>query len=546
MHIRNSRLPLCAAMVALGVAGSGSSLTAQSITIGPDIPHDIQRQAASPAFNTELAEWAWQQFVAMGWKATYNAASGNFQRGTADTSWKPSDGTPDTVVWETYAHRSELRPWAVPLTASFDSEPNYLTEVRKNGTLAQGTDSAGNPASLTLLNNLDEDNEIGSADIYAGAVPDPATTPLILYQAKTNRDEYDYVKTVFGAGQADPNGSLAKAAANNIANIKAIKTYFRDQNGQPVYDICQTPAGVAADSSITLPCGEIGGREGAIEIKTAFMMVPKGQEGSFKNFFVRDAIYYTEGLNPDGTGNGKFTYHNAKFALVGMHIIHKTKNFPGFIFTSFEHKDLAALDLGYVLLTPPPPDYGSFNIHGAVPPANAPAVTQFGNLIKINRQDGSTTPTATGDLFPVPATIAAVNKAAQNQLSAMGSVWANYKLIGVQALQTTGYAPTASGMSGPNHYMANFVIESDAFLGNFFGPGFSSTNAVFPTGPKFPDGSQNGDNSIYNGQSFNMGGCKGCHGVAATAFGTDSSFLLDFNAGKPVAEPDTIFYIKPK
>jgi hypothetical protein len=36
--------------------------------------------------------------------------------------------------------------------------------------------------------------------------------------------------------------------------------------------------------------------------------------------------------------------------------------------------------------------------------------------------------------------------------------------------------------------------------------------------------------------------CKGCHGVAQTAFGTDFNFLLDFGAGKPVNNPDTIFY----
>lgn len=123
MQIRNDLLAVRTAVFALGLAGSASTLAAQSITIGPDVPHDTQRQAASPIFNTELALWAWQQFAAPGWKATYDAASGSFQRGTTDTSWKPSDSTPDTVAWETYAHRSEVRPRVVPLTASFDSEP---------------------------------------------------------------------------------------------------------------------------------------------------------------------------------------------------------------------------------------------------------------------------------------------------------------------------------------------------------------------------------------------------------------------------------------
>lgn len=546
MRITHHSFSVGAAFLALGIIAIPAQVVAQTLTFGPDVPHDIERKAPSDEYNTELAVWAWQQFVALGWKATYDAGSLNFQRGTADTSWNLSDGTPDTVVWETFAHRSELRPWGVPLTASFDSKPDYLTEVRANGMLSQGMDQNGNPASFTLLNNLDEDNEIGSADIYVGAVTAPTTTSLILYQAKTNRDEYDYIKNIFGAGQADPKGALAVAAANNLANIKAHKAYFLDQNGQPVYNICQTPTGVAADSSITLPCGVTGGQEGAIEIKTAFMLIPDGQEAAYADYLVREAIYYTQGLNADGTGNGEFTYHNGSFALLGIHIIHKTTNFPALIFTSFQHKDLENQDLNYVLLSSPPPLYGDFNIHGAVvEPANAGGGTQFGGMVKIVRQDGPD-PVSGGDLYPVPTTIQQINAEAQESLSSSGSIWANYALIGVQALQTNSYAPSPTTNAGPNHYMANFVIESDGFLGNFFGPGFTSTDAVFPTGPKFSDGSQNGGNGIYMGDTFNVGGCKGCHGVAATGFGTDSSFLLDFGAGKPVAEPDTIFYVRPK
>ena len=106
----------------------------------------------------------------------------------------------------------------------------------------------------------------------------------------------------------------------------------------------------------------------------------------------------------------------------------------------------------------------------------------------------------------------------------------HYKLIGVQANINEGWAEIPSAHAGPNHFMANFTIESDAFLGNFFGQGFGTN----PFG--------NGDNIVYNGASYNMGGCKGCHGVAQTAFGTDFSFLLDFGANKPVVEPDTAMY----
>jgi len=77
-------------------------------------------------------------------------------------------------------------------------------------------------------------------------------------------------------------------------------------------------------------------------------------------------------------------------------------------------------------------------------------------------------------------------------------------------------------------FMANFGIESDPFLNNFSGPGFGK--APFKTC----------ENVVYQGTKNNMGGCKGCHGVAQTAFGTDFSFLLDFGNNKPSSAPETI------
>lgn len=501
------------------------------IKIGPKVPNDIARKAPSNAYLVELAQFAWQQFVSLGWESTYDPANNNFKRGVADKNWNGA-GSPKHAVWETFAHRSELRPFGQPLTANFSSQPDYITQISKLGKLKQGTNQAGNLASFTLLNNLDEDNEIGSASVYLGPKIDPKTSPLILYQAKVSEDEFNYVKDVFGDEQHLNPGTLSKAAARNAANIKEIKAYFADkQTGKPDYDTCNPPAGYDKNSFITLPCGQMNGQLGSVEIKTAYYKIPKGQVSKYKDFFVRDAIYYTK------DNNGVFTYHNAKFALLGIHIIHKTENFPGFIFTTFEHNSLSSMDFQYRLLAPLPPLYGPFNPHNA---PKAKAGEQTGNLIKIVRQTG-TSPTSNGTLYPIPTQFSSVNGAAQTQLTAIGSIWSNYQLAGVQALPTNSYSSAMGPLTGPNHFMANHVIESDAFLGNFFGPGFSSNDPAFPTGLKYPDGTRNGDNFLYEGQTFNMGGCKGCHGVAQTAFGTDSSFLLDF-AGKPVVEPDPIFF----
>jgi hypothetical protein len=85
--------------------------------------------------------------------------------------------------------------------------------------------------------------------------------------------------------------------------------------------------------------------------------------------------------------------------------------------------------------------------------------------------------------------------------------------------------------------MANFVVESDPFLNNFSGPGFGKNgNAIFPAGCQ---------NTVYKNKIYDNGGCKGCHGVAQTAFGTDFSFLLDFGNNKPSIQPATIHYDVP-
>lgn len=503
-------------------ANDAAAYPAESqVTIGPDVPHDVPggvRLAPSEESNTVLAEFAWQQFLALCWQSNYSADDP--VRGTPDSSWnytKPyTPGQP--VVWETFAHRSELRPAGVPLDTPYDKVPQYLF-------VNQPAQGPGDP-SFTLFNNLDEDNEIGSCDIYYGP-GDPSVQPLVMYQAKVNRAEYDYFMKVFGKTQNDPNGKLAKAAA---ANQKSIKN-----NKKPAPNGINLPAG---DNNVDTSAGE-----GAIEIKTAFLLVTNENEHALKDFFQTEAIYYTAQYDPGTQTYSNYTYHNGTFALLGMHIIHKTKSYPDFIFTSFEHVSLASMPFEFILLTPPPPAYpgSNFNPFDAKPPANAPNASQFGTRHSVVRQSGPN-PTSNGQLYPVPPVLDQVTKAFHTKLAKLNpdSVWLNYRLIGVQANITEKWAATPSAGAGPNHFMANHVIESDAFLGNFFGPGFGSN--PFPTGPAGPDGTRNGDNILYAGQTYNMGGCKGCHGVAQTAFGTDFSFLLDFHVNKPVVHPDTIVY----
>ena len=514
------------------------------VLIGPNVPHDVagsRRLPPTAASDPKLAAFAWQQFLALCWQSDYNTTS--FSRGAPDTTWNYSmaykPGQP--LVWETYAHRSELRPFGVALDVPFSKQPLYVFGNQTinpdppipEPVLPDQPITQPPAARFDLFNNLDEDSEIGSCNVYLGPADpnkgDPTKQPLVLYQAKVNQAEYDYIKGNFGETQFDPNGALAVAQQANITSIQ--------NNKVPATNGINLPAG---DNSIPGVKGE-----GAIEIKTAFLLVTPENKAELSTFFQTQAIYYTADYDASKKpAYSNWKYHNGTFALLAIHVIHKTKSYPDFIFTSFEHNSLKDMPFQFILTSPAPPVYpgSNFNPFGASPTPSAPVASQFGDRHLIKRQSGPT-PTSNGQLYPIPHCLEAATRAVHDQLKKLNpnSIWLNYRLMGVQANITEKWAEVPSEGAGPNHFMANFVVESDAFLGNFFGPGFGGN--PFPTGPKNPaTAKQNGNNVLYQRVPRNMGGCKGCHGVAQTAFGTDFSFLLDFDNGKPVSNPDTLFY----
>ena len=416
-----------------------------SYTVPKDLPSD-----ASPEL---LAKFAWEELVALNWKSSFNSSQ---RRGQPDTTWNfgQSGAYPDLLVWETYAHRSELRPYYGQIQP-FDNPPHYSFGN-------QPAPLPGTNARFDLFNNLDESNEIGSCNLYAYD-----TSQMVLYQAKVNRYEYDYIQQYYG-----DSTSLAEAATRTQNNISNLSAYCPEC---PTNCDCPPEAGV-----ICLPCGGAE-NEGSIEVKTAWRMLTDQDDHS--RFYKDSVIYYEKGAN------GEIYYKNGVFGLIGIHIIHKTENYPTFIFASWEQVDVTKANMEFILL------------NGSAQPTGAPQTVER--------------------LHGVPPVIDTVNNNVHALLKKinMESIWQYYRLIGVQS------RPVNSIEEDPNYYMANFVIESDSTLANFHG---SSIGKPF-------DG---GKNTLYNKTFYNMGGCMGCHG-ATQLKGTDFSFLLDF-AGKPVKDPDVI------
>ncbi|PSL46283.1 hypothetical protein CLV51_103260 [Chitinophaga niastensis] len=379
------------------------------VTFGMDIPKNLPLNA-DPA---QLVTFAWNEFFALNWQSSYSYNSK--VRGRPDRSWAydlhnapPYPIAP--VVWETYAHRTELRPYDNNMLP-FNKVPKYVYKI--NPFPIGGAD-------LTLFNNLDEDNEIGSCDLFANTDKD-GKNRQVLYQAKVNQDEYDYVY-----GNYADSGRLHEAINNTKKNIDADSAYYPGSNGST----CNCPQSARV---FCLPCGGaqipyLFGETyiGAIEVKTAWKEITSAE---FPRYFTRTVITYKK------IGNVIVAY-NKPYGLIGIHIIHKTLNYQNFIFATFEHVDVEASHMGYVEL--------KNNNNGPDPKEYTRA-------------------------HPIPAIVDSSTAYVHRELKKKNprSIWQYYRLVGVQG------NPTNDSTSF-SFFLANYVIESDSTLSNFRGSDISN------------------------------------------------------------------------
>jgi hypothetical protein len=428
-------------------------------------PHDLPLGANQ----LTLAQFAWNEFLALNWRASYPNSGIARKRGEPDYGWKYNterNPFPDLAVWETYNHRVEFRPGSDKMLP-FDKIPfySYLNPIPLSD---PGTD-------FQVFNNLDENNEIGSCNMYA-YTKKYGEQHQVLYQAKVNREEYDYVLKNYNTA-----AQLKQANITTFNNIQAYNTYYKGAT-----NTCDCPP---SEKVICLPCGTGSNNptstdpEGAIEIKTAWRKkLP--DDGLAETYFQRKVLTYRK--DPDG----RIRALNDIYLLIGLHIIHKTRNYPNFIFATWEHKDVTdpKLSMGYVKLDT--------------------SGNEFGGII-----------TGYPRVSPVLHDVDQANYEAHRLLvnANRKSVWQYYNLVGVQA-QTT------NDSNSPNFFLANYVIESDTTLQIFRGSGLNTPI-------------DSGDNIVLHGKRYSMGGCQGCHGVAQFRFGADLSFLCD-TIDKPVGLPD--------
>jgi hypothetical protein len=495
-------IALQALWVLPAVEPASAQVTLPPNFISADVPHDVP--TGPSASIQDLAIFAWREFIALNWVAMDPATTGIRARpnvnlgsngGFLGIKADPNGNFP-LLVWHTYRHKNELFPAAPAQTdASFDSSmPTYNYQ--------SPTPKAAPGANFQLFNNLDETSEIGLCQMFAHS------TIRVAYEAKVNRALFEYANhNQLTKRDANGNYSALNTATQNTINNLA--QYGGTCGASPNIPIVSLPCGDAAVA------GDAG--EGAIEIKAAWRQL-NSTEAASGRFFMRSVLFY-KGEPGTPTEAGNQTYNNAVYGLVALHIIHKTKSFPVFVFASWEQIDnyddatnqnieaLQLTNLGYPNSTiypnsPPPPNIPSANIpltrnhsiHSQIPPVNDAVHAAF---TKIDPQ----------------------------------TVWQYYKLIGVQATPVDGPpSKTASPDDVSYYYLANIVVETNQTLQNFAG------SLPLITATPFLNVYLNGT----VGSPFQMGGCQGCHGAAGQSNGGDMSVLIGFGPSNAAGPPESI------
>lgn len=531
-----------------------------TITVSSAFPADIPGGAPNASLTT-AAQFAWQEFIALNWPAvTQDGSPGT--RDTPDPAQTFGDpGFTGPLVWHTYRGKVEIFPGegippggkAITKYVHGPGNTQYVREVTVLGQQPNGAGygydypptyvygngqippASGTPSTSTPWINLDENSEIGLNTIYAGTAS-ALTGPLgnqILFLAKANRVEFDYV----GA-----NGWWNSAGVP----FNATKNYLAANRTDPP---------VGGSEYVSFPYG-------TVELKAAWRKLAPTEDAT--RFYSTRVRYYV-------MQNGAPAYVDDTLALVALHIIHKTPTAPYFVFATFEQADNITDANGNpvedvngnftgnpVPATPLTPNIVSNN---ATPqavqtftPTQSNVTNPAGQLYYTNLPDQDL-PTGTilvnQRQHAIPSEVIAVNTAAHasiasyvqaNLPSGTKSPWSYYKLINVQSKPIAGKEPGVNytGADAATYYQANSVVETDynlqVFSGRFSNVGNTITDYTGTPPQTPPQGGLPFDNVITGGNSYNMGGCMGCHGNAQHG-GADFSFIL---FGGRVTAPDTV------
>jgi hypothetical protein len=504
-----------------------------ALKAGTQVPCDFAAaQTGDPL--AEHYRFAWNTFFAVSWPAL----TPDQLRGVPDGSKSFIDaGTP---VWDTWKEKRQLyrvvpNPqqqgkyiWSTADPGPFQTPPTGLdpnSTVKMCSGETAPTGSVRTVQASKIDNFADEVDEIGLVALWQADTGYPTDESLIRYQVKFNADYWSFVRDN-GFYASDKLNAFIQQTASESNKVGAV-AFPMSSNSDQI--------------------------NGAIMTKAGWRMLDENDDPS--KYYTVEMLYYdteekgaTEASAGDDEDNEVTCFRQASFGLIAIHVVRKTEQFPYFFYSTFEHK------ANY----PNVYNYANTKItnDASVPSELLPASCQGVKVPTSGTQSSAILPNGCGIEYTRPANpvvgvpedkngpkpykadrlisarpaLSQVNMEADEITS--GSVWNNYRLVGVQTVPVEGELNDENPADDQDYYLANPVVETSQRFQYFTGD-FAS--------PRIVNVFKNHDDN----SSVMMGGCMGCHGAGAQGAsrtlaqvqggsgGTDFSFTLQNVRNEP-------------
>jgi len=406
-------------------------------TVSPSIPVEVI--TPFPGVDPNLPyfdDFSWQEFVALTWRARVSA-SAPYDRGLADAA-KPYGDTGGPLVWQTWKSDYEL---FLPKGAPPSPWNSYTSPSPCGGMLIP---------YRTILASFDKYHGFNQAGFGVDAGPlISRNAQYVRYETRVNQLEYDFI---INPGLPWPGPLyLAKNLPNTSGTIPPLKF--------PI---------------------------GSIEIKAGWRNLAGLSPAEQSTYFRTNA----QMLDPV-TG----VCSSATVGLVAFHIINKTKDFPNWVWSTFEHIDLVPAIKGEAPYGNPP---YAFNDND---PNNQKLSAMGKPISKCNPPAVNPTPTQAIRIRPISASTQKTNNLYHADARVSGTIWENYQLTMTQ-WPINGGASTFPSTTQPVPQTNTANVAAETW--------FQASTAT---------------------------GCMACHQFATNKVKTDFVWFLPLGAYNPDAPP---------
>ena len=375
--------------------------------------------------------FSWRAFIALNWPAM----AGDPNRGRPDLAKKLAD--PGPRVWETYKSRFEVFIPGAPRPAAWDSY---------DGANPCGPAVSNRTKTLSAFSHFADYNQ---AAFTLSRLANPLVDQKRIYtryEVRINREEFDSIRD---------NEWFVRQKLPSDANPGTFK-------------------------------------DGSIELKAAWRVLNAGDG------VARHRYYMTKAMVLDAAETlrtGAVVCSEQDVALVGLHIVIKTKLRPQWIWSSFEHVDNVRPKTDEPDAKSVPVTY-SYDSGASAASITQPPPPQISDT---NPPVASPVPTQALRLQPIQGSTMDMNRAYWALPEIKGTVWEHYMLVMTQ-------------------WPSNPGIPSPASVGEPFPTGVSSTLA---------------NTTMETYQQRNGKSCMECHQEVANKFGRDFVAFMSFDASSP-------------